>query len=51
MKQLLIDLGCSTLEVEVSENADLDGAFRARCLDTGEILIINGWTIDNVEEI
>lgn len=51
MRQLIIDIGCSTLEVEVADDVDLDDRFRAKCLYTGETLAINGWLIDNVEEL
>ena len=51
MKQMLIDIGCSTLEVEVADDVELDDRFEARCLFTGERLVINGWLIDNAEEL
>jgi len=49
--KLIIDMGCHTLEVEVEADVDLDSRFKARCLDTGEMLWINGWLIDEVERL
>lgn len=51
MKQLLIDMGCYSLELEVADDIDMDGEFDATDLNTGEQLRINGWLIDSVEEI
>ncbi|MBT0667015.1 hypothetical protein HT136_01365 [Novosphingobium profundi] len=51
MKQMLIDMGCYSLEVEVADDVDLDDRFPATDLHTGEQLMINGWLIDSAEEI
>ena len=45
-----IEIGGSALEVRTSSD-DLSQAFTATCLDTGEILRINGWLIDSIELI
>ena len=45
----MIDIGMATLDVEVADDADMDGTFTAKCLDTGETLSINGWLIDDME--
>lgn len=49
-REWLIDIGPHTLEVQTEGVPDFDTRFRATCLDTGEILFINGWLISNVEE-
>jgi hypothetical protein len=51
MRRIAIDLGPYSLEVEVADDVDLDGRFAARDLDEGDVIYINGWLIDNVEEI
>ncbi len=51
MRHLLVDAGLYSLELEVADDADLDGQFEALCLDTGERLRVNGWMIENVEEV
>ena len=45
-----IEIGGSALEVRTSAD-DLSQTFTATCLDTGEILRINGWLIDSIELI
>ena len=45
-----IEIGGSALEVRTSAD-DLSQEFTATCLDTGEILRINGWLIDSIELI
>lgn len=47
----LIDIGGYTLDVTVPADTDFDDRFVATCNDTGERLAINGWLIDNIEEI
>lgn len=49
--QWLIETGPHTLEVETETVPDWDGAFTARCLDTGEMLQINGWLITTHEPL
>lgn len=51
MKQLLIEYGTYSLELEVADDVDLDDRFPATCLETGDRLMINGWMIENVEEL
>ncbi|MED5545638.1 hypothetical protein [Novosphingobium decolorationis] len=51
MKHMLLDMGCHSLEVEVADDVDLDERFRAKDLHTGETILVNGWLIDNAEEI
>jgi hypothetical protein len=51
MKHLLIEMGWHSLEVAVADDVDLDDAFEATCLDTGELLRINGWLMASVEEL
>lgn len=47
---------CSSSHVDLEgevidpENADLDGTFKLRCADTGEVLSVNGWLFI-IEEI
>lgn len=41
--QWLVDFGSQSLEVETDTVPDFDSQFAARCLDTGEPLLINGW--------
>lgn len=43
------------LEILVQPEADMDGTFRAWCVDTGEFLALNGWMwtyerIDSTDE-
>ena len=45
-----IEIGGSALEVRTLAD-DLSQAFTATCLETGEILRINGWLIDSIELI
>lgn len=35
--------GCESLHVMVKPDTNLDGSFKAYCLDTDEIIRINGW--------
>ncbi|KQX19348.1 MULTISPECIES: hypothetical protein [unclassified Sphingomonas] len=44
-----IEMGPYTLDVTFSADADLDGTFEAVCNDTGEILRINGWLIEDID--
>jgi hypothetical protein len=50
MRQYFIELGSNSLEIETDAD-DLSQTFIAKCLDTGEILTINGWLIDYIETI
>jgi len=49
MRCWLIELGPHTLEVETEGVPDFDQQFRGRCMQTGEVLLINGWLISDVE--
>ena len=49
MTHYYISDGYTDLEVAVKAGTDLDGTFKATCLDTGETLNINGWLIDHIE--
>lgn len=50
-KRLLLNLGPYSLDVTVAADADLDGQFEATCNDTGDRLLINGWMIDDIEQV
>mgnify|MGYP000185025668 CR=1 FL=1 len=45
----IIEMGPYTLDVTFDASADLDGAFKAVCNDTGETLSINGWLIESID--
>lgn len=51
LKRLLIEMGPYSLDVTVADDADLDSTFDATCNDTGERLRINGWLIEDAEEV
>lgn len=40
-----VDVGEWSLRLAVAQDAELDGAFRAICLDTGTDLLLNGWML------
>lgn len=42
-ERYMADCTANTLEILVKPDADLDGTFRAWCVDTGEFLALNGW--------
>jgi hypothetical protein len=43
MKKYLASCSQYDLVIQVDFNANLDSTFEAVCLDTGDILSINGW--------
>ena len=49
----LIEIGGCSLDVTVADpdSTDFDGTFTAVCNDTGETLRINGWLMDDIEQI
>jgi hypothetical protein len=49
--EALIDIGMTTLHVSHPSEADLDGAFKAFCHDSQEMLRINGWLMEHYELI
>lgn len=51
MKRLLVEMGFYSLEVDVADDVDLDDRFPAVCAESGDRLFINGWMIENVEEL
>lgn len=51
MKHLILDMGPYTLEVDVEDDVELDEAFMALDVNTGEYLCVHGWMIDGIEEI
>lgn len=51
MIEAFIECGCEALHVKYSADADIGGAFKAVCQDTGETLLINGWMIESIEVI
>lgn len=50
MKRYRIEMGCYSLHIECDADADFDGRFKAKCLDTGDMLWINGWLIESMDE-
>lgn len=38
-----------TIELAFAPDADLDGAFRATCLETGDQVRANGWMFETIE--
>jgi hypothetical protein len=51
MKRLFLVMGPYDLDVTVADDVDLDGRFAAVCNDTGEKLLVNGWLIEDSEEL
>ena len=51
MKHLILDMGPYTLEVDVEDDVELDEAFMALDVNTGEYLCVYGWLIESVDEI
>jgi hypothetical protein len=51
-KRFIIDIGGYTLDIvtDVTQE-EMDDRFIGICQDTGETLAINGWLIDDIEEI
>jgi hypothetical protein len=43
MKKYIASCSHYDLLVQVADSQDLDCTFEAKCLDTGEMLTINGW--------
>ena len=46
----LFDNGHVTLTVAFRPDTDLDGEFEALCLDTGEMLKVNGWLFGEADQ-
>lgn len=46
----IFDSSHCTLTVAFRPDADLDSAFEAMCLDTGEMLSVNGWLFGEAEQ-
>ena len=38
-----VDAGGADLNLAVAEDTDFDGRFQALCLETGDVLSVNGW--------
>lgn len=51
MKRVIINSGMYTLDLTVADDVDFDDRFKATCNDTGETLFVNGWLIEDVEEV
>jgi hypothetical protein len=51
MTRYFISDSTNDLDVLVADDADMDGAFDALCLETGEVLRINGWQATAIEAI
>ena len=43
---LILENAELSFEVTCADNTDLDGTFEATCMETGELLQINGWLFD-----
>lgn len=46
-----LELGCSSFVALIEPDADLDDTFKAFDTDNSEWLNVNGWLLDNVEEL
>lgn len=46
MRNLFIETPIHSFEVEAADDVNIEGAFEATCLETGERLTINGWQCD-----
>lgn len=51
MKRVIINSGMFTLDLTVADDVDFDDRFKAVCNDTGEALFVNGWLIEDIEEV
>ena len=51
MTRYLISDVLHDLDVLVADDADMDGTFDAICIETGDMLRINGWQATAVEAI
>lgn len=51
MKRYYLSDGTTDLDALVDDGADLDGEFRATCMDTGDTLTVRGWMLTAVEEL
>lgn len=50
-RPVYIDMGWHSFAALIEPDADLDGTFKAFDTDNGDWLNVNGWLIDNVEEL
>ena len=50
-RELEINLGGHCLHVSAMPDADIDSAFPAFCHDEQEMIVVNGWLIDDYWEI
>ena len=48
--EYMIEMGGYDLHVSVEPNTDTDGTFKAFCHDEQEVITINGWSIDSIQE-
>lgn len=51
MTRYFISDGMTDFDVMVADDADLDGAFDAVCVESGERVRINGWQAETIEKI
>lgn len=49
--EFLIEIGNYQLHVSTSPDAEIDGTFKAFCHAEQEMISINGWLIDSIEQI
>ncbi len=50
-RPVFLELGMSSFAALIEPDADLDDTFRAFDTDNSEWLDVNGWLLDNVEEL
>ena len=51
MIKYIISMGEYELCVGVQSDIDMDGTFSAYCYDEKENILINGWMIDQIQQI
>ena len=51
MINYMISMGGYELYVSVQSGIDMDGTFSAYCYDEKENILINGWLIDQIQQI
>jgi len=50
-KEYQVEIGDQNLHLSIESGVDTDNEFFAFCHDTVEMIRVNGWLIENIEEI